>query len=156
MKEITFMGEPVTKNDLFFICYMIERVARKLHQPNCYVVNSIGEKELYKQICDAPVLHCENPLKIESEWINNYNLKQGNFIISDVDKDLCEKIPSETSIGKVYMRLITDTLLPDEDYIQGLIRIYNDSICKTIDNYNSSAYYEPSYFIARAYFNGGF
>ena len=54
------------------------------------------------------------------------------------------------------MRLITDTLLPDEDYIQGLIRIYNDSICKTIDNYNSSAYYEPSYFIARAYLNGGF
>ena len=36
------------------------------------------------------------------------------------------------------------------------IRVYNDSICDVIDNYNCSAYYEPSYVIARAYQNGGF
>ena len=29
-------------------------------------------------------------------------------------------------------------------------------ICYIIDNYNASAYYEPSYVIARAYNNGGF
>ncbi len=29
-------------------------------------------------------------------------------------------------------------------------------LCDTIDNYNSSAYYEPSYVITRAYSNGGF
>jgi len=156
MKDIIYMDEPITKNDLYFVCYIIERVARKLHQPNKYVVNSIGEKELYKLICNAPVLHCENPLKIESELINDYGLVKGNFNISDVDKELCDKIPSETAIGKVYMRLIQDTLQPEEDYIKGLIRVYNDSICETIDNYNCSAYYEPSYFIARAYFNGGF
>ena len=32
-------------------------------------------------------------------------------------------------------------------YIDGMIRVYNDEICDTIDNYNSSAYYEPSYVI---------
>ena len=32
----------------------------------------------------------------------------------------------------------------------------NDEICETIDNYNASAYYEPSYIIARAYFEKGF
>ena len=41
-------------------------------------------------------------------------------------------------------------------YIDGMIRVYNDEICDTIDNYNSSAYYEPSYVITRAYNNGGF
>ena len=156
MKEIVYFDEPITKNDLFYICYIIERVARKIHQPNKYVVNKIGEKELYKLIRNAPVLHCENPLKIESELIEGYGLEEGNFDISDVDKELCDKIPSETAIGKVYTRLIADTLQPDEDFVQGLIRIYNDSICETIDNYNCSAYYEPSYFIARAYYNGGF
>ena len=27
-----FPDEQVTENDLYFLCYMIERVARKLHQ----------------------------------------------------------------------------------------------------------------------------
>lgn len=156
MKDIVFLDEPVTKNDLYFMCYMIERVARRLYQRNKYIVNALGEKELYRQICNAPVLHCENPLKIESEWIDDYKLIKGNFNISDVNKDLCDKIPSATAIGKVYMRLIADTMLPDENYVQGIIRVYNDPICETIDNYNSSAYYEPSYYIARAYLNGGF
>jgi hypothetical protein len=43
-----------------------------------------------------------------------------------------------------------------EDYVDGMIRVYNDPICEVIDNYNCSAYYEPSYVIARTYLNGGF
>ena len=54
------------------------------------------------------------------------------------------------------MRLILDTLLPGENYVEGLIRVYNDPISEVIDNYNSSAFYEPSYVIARAYNEGGF
>ena len=37
-----------------------------------------------------------------------------------------------------------------------IIRVYNNLICEVIDNYNCSAYYEPSYVIARAYQNGDF
>ena len=37
-----------------------------------------------------------------------------------------------------------------------IIRVYNDRICEVIDNYNGSAFYEPSYVIARAYQAGGF
>lgn len=59
-------------------------------------------------------------------------------------------------MGKVYMRLILATLQPDEDYVQGMRRVYNNPICEVIDNYNASAYYEPSYVIARAYNDGGF
>ena len=70
--------------------------------------------------------------------------------------ELVDEIPSETQMGKVYTRLILSTLQPEEDYIDGMIRVYNDEICDTIDNYNSSAYYEPSYVITRAYNNGGF
>lgn len=32
MTSIFFKDETITKNDLYFLCYMIERVARKLHQ----------------------------------------------------------------------------------------------------------------------------
>lgn len=44
----------------------------------------------------------------------------------------------------------------EEDYVQGLIRVYNDNICDVIDNHNCSAYCGPSYVIARAYYNSGF
>lgn len=36
-----FSDERITENDLYFLCYMIERVARKLCQRNRYVVNRI-------------------------------------------------------------------------------------------------------------------
>ena len=65
-------------------------------------------------------------------------------------------VSSAAHAAEVYTRLIMSTLQPDEDYIDGMIRVYNDEICDTIDNYNSSAYYEPSYVITRAYNNGGF
>lgn len=56
----------------------------------------------------------------------------------------------------MYQRLIVDTMQPKEDYADGIVRIYNDDICDVIDNYNCSAYYEPSYISARVYQEGGF
>ena len=156
MTNIFFPDEEVTKNDLYFLCYMVERVARRLRQRNQYVVNAIGSRELTRLICLANVLHCENPLKVEEEWIEEYSLQQGSFDIAAVDKTLADRIPTATQMGKVYMRLIVNTQLPDEDYVQAMLRVYNDPICETIDNYNASAYYEPSYVIARAYNDGGF
>ena len=151
-----FPEEQIRENDLYFLCYMIERVARKLHQRNKYIVNSIQKDEWERLISLANVLHCENPLKIEAEWIEEYSLEKGEFDITEVDPDLVNEIPSETQMGKVYTRLILSTLQPGEDYIDGMSRVYNDEICDMIDNYNSSAYYEPSYVITRAYNNGGF
>ena len=151
-----FPDEQIEINDLFFMCYMIERVARKIHQHNNYVVNKIGKEELYHLISVASVLHCENPMEVEERWIEEYGLQNGEFDITDVRNEFVERIPLETQMGKVYQRLIIDTANPKENYVEGIIRIYNNAICEIIDNYECSAYYEPSYVIARAYFNGGF
>lgn len=156
MTSIFFEDEEITENDLYFLCYMIERVARKLHQRNRYVVNQISKEEWLRLISLADVLHCENPDKIEDEWIQNYQLQSGEFDVLSVDSELVKMIPTQTQMGKVYTRLIIDTLRPEETYVDGMIRVYNDELCETLDNYNCGAYYEPSYFIARAYINGGF
>ncbi len=156
MKNKYFPEEEIERNDLYFICYMIERVARHIHQRNRYVVNKIGRDELYHLISCANVLHSENPVKTENEWISEYTLEEGKFDINNVDKELVSVIPAPTQMGKVYSRLILNTLGTDENYVDGIIRIYNNPICDTIDNYNCSAFYEPSYIIARAYQNGGF
>lgn len=156
MTNIYFPEEKIQKNDLYFICYMIERVARKIHQRNSYVVNHIGKENLKHLISVANVLHAKNPLDVEEEWIEEYSLEKGNIHVTDVNSDLVEKVPTPTQMGKVYQRLISDTALPEEDEVDGIIRVYNDPICDVIDNYNCSAYYEPSYVIARAYQNGEF
>ena len=151
-----YFDEPIVENDLFYICFLIEKVSRHLHQRNAYVVNKLGYDPLYHLISVANVLHCENSDQVVCDVIEEYELEQGNFYIEDVNRELCTNIPSELDMGKVYTRLIVDTLYPDEDYIEGIIRIYNDQICKTLDDYNNGAYYEPSYVIARAYKNGEF
>ncbi len=156
MKNKYFPDEEIEVNDLYFVCYMIERVARHIHQKNKYVVNTIGKDGLYHLISVANVLHSENPTKVEDDWINDYGLKDSDFDITDVDKDLAEKIPTPLEMGEVYQRLINDTLDSKEDYVDGIIRVYNNEICDVIDNYNCSAFYEPSYVIARAYQAGGF
>ena len=117
-----FPEEQISENDLYFLCYMVERVARKLHQKNKYVVNSIPKEEWERLFSLANVLHCDNPLKIEAEWIEEYKLTTGNFDITDVDLELVDKIPSETQMGKVYTRLILSTLQPEEDYIDEIGR----------------------------------
>lgn len=47
MKNKYFPEESISTNDLFFVCYMVERVARKIKQRNSYVVNQIGKEKLY-------------------------------------------------------------------------------------------------------------
>lgn len=153
MKNKYFQEEDIKYDDLFFVCYMIERVARKLHQPNSYIVNKIGYDNLYHLISVAQTLHCLNPLQVESDWINDYNLQFGQFDITNVDTELCQNIPTEIQMGKVYARLISSV---NEDYLQGIFEVYNSDISKIIDDYNSSAYYEPSYILTKAYYDGHF
>ena len=156
MKNKYFPDEEIQLNDLFFMCDMIERVARQIHQKNKYVVNAIGKNELYHLISCANVLHCENPLKVEEDWINAYELQRSDYDVTAVDKELATIIPTPLEMGEVYQRLIVDTMTSKEDYVDGIIRVYNNDICEVIDNYNGSAFYEPSYVIARAYQAGGF
>ena len=156
MMNVFFPDEEITKDDLYFMCAMIERIARTLHIRNKDVVNIMGYMELSKKISLASVLHCENPLQVVEDWVNEYRFSKGTFNILDIDKTLVDKVPSELQMGKVYKRLILHTLQENEDYIQGMIRVYNSPICETIDNYNSSAYYEPTPVIVRSYYNGGF
>lgn len=156
MKNIFFQDEDISENDLYFMCYMVERVARRIHQHNGYVVGHIGGPELMRLISLANVLHSENPEQVEDDWINEYQLEEGTFDVTKVDPDLVDKVPTASQMGKVYKRLIIDTLLPEENYVEAMVRVYNDEICEKLDDYNCGAYFEPSYIIARAYDEGGF
>ena len=58
MSNKYFPDEQISFNDIYFVCYMIERVARRLHQPNRYVVEHLGTEGLERQLSIAQTNHC--------------------------------------------------------------------------------------------------
>ena len=155
MSNKYFPDEQITFNDLYFVCYMIERVARKIHQRNRYVVEILGNEGLMHELSVAETSHCLNPEQVEDDWIAAYGLKPGNFDITKVDSRFTDKIPSPTQMGKVYARLISS--VDTEDNLPATMRnVYSSPVCDKIDDYNTGAYYEPSYVQTRAFLNGGF
>lgn len=97
-----------------FYCTAFEKQARRW---------AMGEDGLYHEISCAQTSHCENPEKIEQEWIEKYGLQSGSFDVLKVAPEL----------------------------VAALIRVYNHPICEQIDNYNGSMYYEPSDWLASEY-----
>lgn len=156
MKNIYFKDEDITFNDIFFVCYMVERTARRIRQRNVYVVEKIGKAGLERQLSIAASLHCLNPEQVVAEWIDEFALESGNFDVTAVNTRFTDKVPTEIQMGKVYARLISSVTNAESNIAEEMLKLYASPICETIDNYNSSAYYEPSYVLTQAYLQGSF
>lgn len=156
MSNIYFPEEQIGFNELYFVCYMIERTARHIKQHNRYVVEHIGKEGLERQLSIANTIHSLNPDQVVSDWIDEYQLAMGNWDVTAVDKRFTEKVPSDIQMGKVYARLVQSVAGHNESLANSIQRVYASPICDVIDNYNSSAYYEPSYVQTRAFYAGAF
>lgn len=138
------MGEPQKENDLFFVCSLIEYIARKTNNTKKYIVEKLGKEKIQKIYDLAEVYHSENIEKVSDELIQEAKIENGNYDI--ISK--CEyNVPTHWDIGKVYKRLIVMLCNNDEEkYIDSAIEVLTSWIIEKIDNYNSSMYYEnPSY-----------
>lgn len=97
-----YFDELVTENDLFYVCFIIEKTSRFFHRRNQYVVNQLGYDHLYHLIRVANVLHSDNPDKVVRDLMDEYKLEYGSFYIENVNSELCSHIPTELDMGKVY------------------------------------------------------
>lgn len=61
--------------------------------------------------------------------IEFFRISNGDYDITDVDNEMASIILSPLDMGVVYQRLIRDTLTSREDFVDGIIKIYNDEIC---------------------------
>ena len=131
-------------NDLFYICSLIDYIARKTKNVRSYVVNQLGKDRLEKIYDLADVYHCDNMDKVSDDFIKEANIANGVF---DNEGESMYAIPSYWDIGKVYKRLIKQVAQDKNiSIIDALIQVYNSFISPKIDDYNSSVYYEnPSY-----------
>ena len=144
MKNKYFDDEQLSYNDLCFVCYMIERVARRMHQRGCYVVDRMGTDGLWHELSIASVSHAMNPLEVEDRWVEDYVLEQGNIDVTIVNPELETRVPTALQMGKVYARLIASAdecdNMPDT-----ICSVYKSSLSEVIDDYDTGCYYEPSY-----------
>lgn len=151
-------------NDLFFVCWMIERIARKTHNKPKGIVNVMGKKNLLDMYKFANVMHCENPLAIEDEYIEECNITDGDF------DNICVcrfEPPLDTAKGKTYMWLIMNTFEKEcnwkdyetnlnnrEEIIEKLIEVYNSDLADIIEDYNTTLYTESPQHLYRCYTTG--
>ena len=133
-------------NDLFFLCSLIEYIARKTKNTKKTVVEKLGKKNIQKIYDLADVYHSENIEKVSDEFIELTSIQEGDY---DIITRCQYRVPSFWEIAKVYRRLIMMVNSDRNEYVETTIEVLSSWIVPHIDNYNSSMYYEnPSYIYA--------
>ena len=136
------------KDDLFYVCSMIEFVARETHNTCREIVEKMSDKALAHQLKAAGVNHCLSFEQVCDEWIEEFGITQGNF---DNITTCKYTVPAVTSIGRVYQTLILDVMKLYDNIIEAIKKVYSSFISEEISNYNSSVYYSNPDYIRCSY-----
>ena len=143
------MGEKQSENDLFYVCSLLEYIARKTNNKKKYIVEHIGKERINKLFNLAEIYHSENIDKVSDEIIKGSNIEKGNYKLN-----LIEDKPTFWDIGRVYQRLIIMIDNNKETFINNLLKVMNSWIVEKIDDYKSNLYYENPGYIYECYMEG--
>lgn len=138
------------KDDLFYVCSIIEFIGRKTKNKRKEVVNAFGEQGIVKQLYDAQVNHCLSFEQVSEELIEQYQIQDGNF---DTISDCKYKIPSFTAIGKLYSRMVLDCSKNGEE-VKELLKIFNSFISDEISDFKTGVYFENPSYLEHSYQEG--
>ena len=139
------------KNDLFYVCSLIEFLGRKTKNHRSEIVKILGMEEINRQLSLAEVNHCLSFDEVSDELIEHFNIKDGEF---DTVK-LCKyEVPSVQSIDKEYQRLIIDVKKDNEDIAKVIFNVFVSFISDEISNFNSFVYYRSPQYLKYSYMEG--
>ncbi len=130
------------KNDLFYVCSLIEYTARKTQNKRGKIVQCLGMEGIEKQLKDAEVNHCLSFEQVSDEIIEQYSISHGSF---DTISNSKYKIPDFQDIGKLYCILIEDCAKSGQE-VSEIMNIFSSFISDEISNFQTDLYYQnPSY-----------
>ena len=133
------------RNDLLYVCSLIEYIGRITNNYRGYVVDCIGYEGLKHLYDVASVNHNLSFEQVSDEVIKDYNIKKGSF-----DTSKCSlKIPSYISIGGVYKRLVIE--LNDGDIISTIYNVFNSFLSDEISNFDSDLYYQNNSYLCACF-----
>lgn len=116
------------RNDLLYVCSIIEYIGRKTNNHRGYIVECIGYDGLKHLYDTASINHNLSFEQVSDEVIKDYNIETGFF---DTVSHCHEKVPSYISIGSVYKRLVIE--LSNGNIIDTIYNIFNSFL--SIRNY---------------------
>ena len=130
------------KNDLFYVCSLIEFIARKTKNKRAVIVKALGEKGIEKQLEDADVNHCLSFEQVSDELIEFYGIPYGDF---DTITGCKYNVPGYLDIGRLYSLIIIDCAEQGK-IVEEIIKVFSSFISNEISNFSSDLYYQnPSY-----------
>lgn len=136
-------------NALFFVCSLIEYIARKTTNHREEVIKCLADD--VKRIYDyADVFHCESIEKVADDFIQKDAITNGNY---DNLSNCKYTVPDYWDIGEVFARLIEDCY-EESNVIYGIKEVYASWLADKILNFNSDMYYQSREYIAACYKEG--
>ena len=130
------------KNDFFYVCSLIEYIARRTKNRRRVIVEALGKDGIEKQLYDAEVNHCLSFEQVSDEVIEHYKIQNGDF---DTITDCKYTVPSFMDIGKLYSIMIEDCAQPGKE-VDELLKIFSSFISDKISDFQTDIYYQnPSY-----------
>ena len=138
------------RNDYFYVCALIEYIARETKNRRGDVVKAIGEAGIEKLLYDAEVNHCLSFEQVSDEVIEYYKIKEGTF---DTISDCPYSVPSYLDIGKLYSIMIEDCAKHGEE-VQELMKIFSSFISDEISDFNTDLYYQNPDYLEWSYREG--
>ena len=125
------------RNDYFYVCALIEYIARETQNHRGDIVKQIGKEGLEKLLYDAEVNHCLSFEQVSDEVIEYYKIKNGDF---DTISECKYSVPSYLDIGKLYSIMVEDCSDSGQE-LDVLIKIFDSFISDEISDFNTDLYY---------------
>lgn len=130
------------KNDYFYVCSLIEYIARETKNKRGVITGILGKKGIEKLLYDAEADHCLSFEQVSDEVIEQYRISNGDF---DTITECKYTVPGFMDIGKLYSIMIEDCAKPGKE-VEELIKIFSSFISDKISDFHTDVYYQnPSY-----------
>ena len=139
------------KNDLLYVCSLIEFLGRVTNNHRSTLVKILGKEEIKRQLKLAEVNHCLSFEQVSDELIEYFNISKGEF---DTVSTCKYDVPSYLAIGKDYQRLIIDVGSKQESIEETIYNVFTSFISDEISNFNSSVYYSSPDYLKWSYIEG--
>ena len=139
------------KNNIFYVCSIIEYLGRKTKNRRADIVNFLGKMEIKRQLELAEVNHCLSLEQVADELIEEYHISDGIF--DSVGK--CHyPVPSVFAIAKNYQRLILNDIQLGKKVSDAFCDVFQSFVSDEISDFNSSVYYSSSEYLKASYEEG--
>jgi hypothetical protein len=139
------------KNNIFFVCSIIEYLGRKTKNRRGNIVKLLGKMEIERQLELAEVNHCLSMEQVADELVDELHILKGSY---DSVGKCFYTVPSVFGIAKNYQRLIINDINAGKTISDAFYDVFQSFISDDISDFNSSVYYSSPEYLKVSYEEG--